>query len=69
MHKQLQNTVGRVFFFPNNCGTLVFKYFKIRESLLVLAVVQKKKNNQNKRLAVPIISKTSKDCGYIDLVI
>jgi hypothetical protein len=43
MHKQLQNTVGRVFFFPNNCGTLVFKYFKIRESLLVLAVVQKKK--------------------------
>jgi hypothetical protein len=46
MHKQLQNTVGRVFFSPNNCGTLVFKYFKNRESLLVLAVDLKNKESE-----------------------
>jgi hypothetical protein len=46
MHKQLQNTVGRVFNFSNNCGTPVFKYFKIKESLLVLAVVKKKKESE-----------------------
>jgi hypothetical protein len=37
--QQLQNTVGRVFNFSNNCGAPVFKYLKIRESLLVLAVL------------------------------